>query len=515
MRPSKSGDTVADALTESITYMKTIINYHAFSMTPPELNIFTTKYLCLGVFAASLAAIHTVCAQRTDLYNSNTGSDFSINDGSSWHLGSYDGQVYAGSINSTNNNLHIQVVGNSSNIGQFSEAVTAHDIDYTIGSVEGSSWGRTLYFNGGAYATGDMAFENTSGSAYVIQLRGGNKTFRIGGDFNLGANSNASMIIHSAQSGWQVGGDFNIGTRGKLYLSGSSTSSFSITGVLNIGGTTLDLAKHDSGGSGEKNELIGGLSGSGRLQIGNTYTSHNLTFTNRGVSEFSGTYATQNGAGGKLNITMNANSDAGRQTLRFNTVADYSDERAFSAADLGSVSVQWGELNLGMHSGMGAGALSISGSSSTFSVAGVDGNAEGGTARFASLDWQGGTIRVDFTELAADRIDVAGELNVSSAADCALVLNVSAIDLGLWLEASEAPYLDYTILSFDAESSNLTLEMANEMLSHDGEINAQILEGDFANGLLTVRLGLVPEPAILAAILGATALAFAIRRRAR
>ena len=57
--------------------------------------------------------------------------------------------------------------------------------------------------------------------------------------------------------------------------------------------------------------------------------------------------------------------------------------------------------------------------------------------------------------------------------------------------------------------------MANEMLSHDGEINAQILEGDFANGLLTVRLGLVPEPTILAAILGATALAFAIRRRAR
>lgn len=110
---------------------------------------------------------------------------------------------------------------------------------------------------------------------------------------------------------------------------------------------------------------------------------------------------------------------------------------------------------------------------------------------------------------------MAGELNVSSAADCTLVLNVSAMDLGLWLEASEASYLDYTILSFDAESSNLTLEMANEMLSHDGEINAQILEGDFANGLLTVRLGLVPEPAILAAILGVTTLAFAIRRRAR
>lgn len=455
------------------------------------------------------------------MYNSNTGSDFSINDGSSWHLGSYDGQVYAGSINSTNNNLHIQVVGNSSNIGQFSEAVTAHDIDYTIGSVDNHAWGTALYFYGGAYATGGIEFYNNSGEYFVIQLRGGNRTFTTDGDFSVNAAGSESdtadgsrMIIHSAQAGYQIGGDFNIGARGRFYLSGSSTSSFSVSGVLNVNGG-LDLAKQDSGGSGERNELIGGLSGIGRLQIGNTSTSHNLTFTNRGVSEFSGTYATQNGAGGKLNITMNANSDAGRQTLRFNTVADYSDERAFSAADLGSVSVQWGELNLGMHSGMGAGALSISGSSSTFSVAGVDGNAEGGTARFASLDWQGGTIRVDFTELAADRIDVAGELNVSSAADCALVLNVSAIDLGLWLEASEAPYLDYTILSFDAESSNLTLEMANEMLSHDGEINAQILEGDFANGLLTVRLGLVPEPAILAAILGATALAFAIRRRAR
>lgn len=486
-----------------------------FDAPTPEPNVNIAKCLRLGIFAASLAAIQTVCAQYTDLYNSNSSADFSINDGSSWRLGSYDGQVYAGSINSTNNNLHIQVVGNNSNIGEFSEAVTAHDIDYTIGSVEGSSWGRTLYFNGGAYATGDMTFENTSGSGFVIQLRGGNRTFRISGDFNVGANSNANMIIHSAQSGWQVGGDFNIGTRGKFYISGSSTSSFSVSGVLNIGGTTLDLAKHDSGGNGEKNELIGGLSGSGRLQIGNTATSHNLAFTNQGVSEFSGTYATQNGDDGKLNITMNANSDSGKQTLRFNTVADYSDERNFSAADLGNVSVQWGELNLGMHSGMGAGALSISGANSTFSVAGVDGNAEGGTARFASLDWQDGTIRVDFTELAADRIDVAGELNVSSPADCALVLNVSAIDLGLWLEASEASYLDYTILSFDAESSNLTLEMANEMLSHDGEINAQILEGDFANGLLTVRLSMVPEPATVAAILGAIALAIAIRRKAR
>lgn len=486
-----------------------------FDAPTPEPNVNIAKCLRLGIFAASLAAIQTVCAQYTDLYNSNTTADFSINDGSSWRLGSYDGQVYAGSINSTNNNLHIQVVGNKSNIGEFSEAVTAHDIDYTIGSVEGSSWGRTLYFNGGAYATGDMAFENTSDSGFVIQLRGGSRTFRISGDFNVGVNSNANMVIHSAQSGWQVGGDFNIGTRGKFYLSGSSTSSFSVSGVLNIGGTTLDLAKHDSGGSGEKNELIGGLSGSGRLQIGNTATAHNLTFTNQGVSEFSGTYATQNGVGERLNITMNANSDSGRQTLRFNTVADYTDERGFSAADLGNVSVQWGELNLGMHSGMGAGALSISGANSTFSVAGVDGNAEGGTARFASLDWQGGTIRVDFTELAADRIDVAGELNVSSPADCALVLNVSAIDLGLWLEASKASYLDYTILSFDAESSNLTLEMANEMLSHDVEINAQILEGDFANGLLTVRLSMVPEPATVAAILGAIALALAIRRKAR
>lgn len=492
--------------------MKAIAYKYVSYLLSPELNIFK-KYLRMGVSLAAAAAAHAVSAQYVDLYNSNTGSDFSVNDGSGWHLGSYDGQVYAGSINSSNNNLHIQVAGNSSNIGQFSEAVTAHDLAFAIGSNETSAWGCAFYFYGGAYATGDMELENISGKSFVIQLRGGNKTFKIDGDFNVGANSNAYMVIHSAQSGWQIGGDFNIGTRGRFYISGSSTSSFSVSGVLSLGGTTLDLAKHDSGGSGEKNELVGGLSGSGRLQIGNTSTSHNLTFTNGGVSEFSGTYAAQNGVGGKLGITMNANSDSGKQTLRFNSVSDYSDEKSFSAADIGNVSVQWGELNLGMHSGMSAGALSISGQKSVFSVAGVDGDAEGGTARFSSLDWQGGTIRVDFTELAADRIDVSGELNVSSASDCALALNVSAIDLGMWLEAAEVSYLDYTILSFNADSSNLTADMVSEMLSHDEKINVQVLDGDFANGLLTVRLGMVPEPAAVAAALGAIALAFAIRRR--
>ena len=69
------------------------------------------------------------------------------------------------------------------------------------------------------------------------------------------------------------------------------------------------------------------------------------------------------------------------------------------------------------------------------------------------------------------------------------------------------------ILSFNTGSSNLTADMVSEMLSHDEKINVQVLDGDFANGLLTVRLGMVPEPAAVAAALGAIALAFAIRRR--
>lgn len=62
-----------------------------FDAPTPEPNVNIAKYLRLGIFAASLAAIQTVCAQYTDLYNSNTTADFSINDGSSWRLGSYDG----------------------------------------------------------------------------------------------------------------------------------------------------------------------------------------------------------------------------------------------------------------------------------------------------------------------------------------------------------------------------------------------------------------------------------------
>lgn len=96
---------------------------------------------------------------------------------------------------------------------------------------------------------------------------------------------------------------------------------------------------------------------------------------------------------------MNANSDTGKQIMRFQEFADYSDEKTFKMANLGNVTVEWGELNIGMHSAMSAGTLTVVGEKAIFSSTGLDSGSEIGTTRFSSIDFQSGTIRFDLSKM--------------------------------------------------------------------------------------------------------------------
>lgn len=80
---------------------------------------------------------------------------------------------------------------------------------------------------------------------YVIQMRFGNKTFKVDGNISL----NSPLIIHAAQGAWEVGGNFDINNT-RLYLSGNSTSGFTVWGTLNLStvNSSLDFAKQDGGG---------------------------------------------------------------------------------------------------------------------------------------------------------------------------------------------------------------------------------------------------------------------------
>lgn len=222
-----------------------------------------------------------------------------------------------------------------------------------------------------------------------------------------------------------------------------------------------------------------------------------------------------------LYITMDAaDAENGKQTLRFTDAGDFTvGDAAYQKMDIASVIVKNGELSLGMPSGMGAGSLSVEGDGAVFSAAGLSG--EVGRAYFDSVWFSRGTIRIDFSEAdGCDTLVVAEQFYLPNGTGSAFFeLNVSSYDLGAWLEASDAQYMDFTILEFG--SANIASKSVAEMLKLSEGVNAEVVEGDFADGKLTLRLSLaqVPEPAAAAAFAGALSLVFAMgftgRRRCR
>ena len=95
-------------------------------------------------------------ANAEDIYNSTSDADFSLNDGSSWRVGSFDGEAYNGVVSSSTNNLNISVNATSSGIGEFSEHIVGNNLNFNVASIPQGAWGHTFYFNQGAYFRGDV-----------------------------------------------------------------------------------------------------------------------------------------------------------------------------------------------------------------------------------------------------------------------------------------------------------------------------------------------------------------------
>ena len=135
-----------------------------------------------------------------------------------------------------------------------------------------------------------------------------------------------------------------------------------------------------------------------------------------------------------------------------------------------------------------------------------------GSARFKDAWLTAGKIRFDFSQAeGCDKIVFDGAMNVMENFE--FELNLSSADFGAWLEDAGLEYMDYTIVEFS--ETNVSAGELAEMLSMDGGIKAEILEDDFADGKLTLRLELaqVPEPAAFAAAMGAAVLIAAARRK--
>ena len=488
--------------------------------------------VCFMSSAAVYAVSSAFAAQtQTDLYTSSTyeaGVSCDLLDPSIWKVGSADGEQFAGSVAETADNINFLNISHSMPDGincdgaySVSDSLVVAGINADI-SLGTNNWGYRLFSvaDGKSLRTvGDfgVSVSTKTWNPIIRTMLGENSSVEIGGDFSLRQNEGGQMRFQLQSSGavssFKVAGNARLSYWSDIEL-GLGISRFEVGGVLSFSGgaNTLNFLQQTDGLFNSVDVKLGGLEfRGGKIQISSNeiVSQISLEFTNSVSSEYYGAIARGSGSPAAFNITMNA-SDAenGKQVLRFSSTEPYD---YYSNADISNVTVERGELSLGMHSGMKGDLLQVSGAGAVFSATGLV-TGEIGSARFSEAWLSAGKIRFDFSETeGCDKIVFDGAMNVMGNFE--FELNLSSADFGAWLKTAGLEYMDYTIVEFS--ETNVSAGELAEMLSMDGGIKAEILEDDFADGKLTLRLELaqVPEPAAFAAAMGAAVLIAAARRK--
>lgn len=287
------------------------------------------------------------------------------------------------------------------------------------------------------------------------------------------------------------------------------TLNVKVDGVINYTGGTLNLC-YGSANAQNLSFSFGGLNGTNReIKIGgNPSSGHMLenstitmTFTNSGTSKFNGkfTYESADSVGvNTYNLVMNGTSTG---------VQYYEDTGTTYSFD--NVTVKSGKLNF--YSEIGKSTISLEGG--TLSPATVTG--EIAILKAEAINWDNGKISFDLVEdnSVSDKIVLEYALSKTSFSgsggtrEIELIFDPSA-DIAAWIDASGEEKLTYTLIEY----ASTNFKNGDIVFSQIDGINIDYNFGDTA---LTVTLSKVPEPATIAAIFGACALAMAAFRRRR
>lgn len=338
-------------------------------------------------------------------------------------------------------------------------------------------------------------------------------------------NGNIISQLAKEDSGEETVGESLFGGEGKILksltvggnieLKGSKLRfhalNVDVKGVVNFDGdksnTQLNLAYGSMSGQ-SVSISFGGLNGIGKeIKFGGTSTSLventtiTLRFTNSGISKFSGNFAYDEGGESTLqkntyNLVMNGTSTG---------VQYYQDTGTKFSFD--NVTVKSGKLNY--YSEAGKSTISLEGG--TLSPATVTG--EIAILKAEAINWENGKISFDLVEdnSASDKIVLDYALTKTSFSVPGGTREIELIfdpyDIAAWIASGEEKRT-YTLIEY----ASTDFKNGDIVFSQIDGINIDYNFGDTA---LTVTLSKVPEPATIAAIFGACALAMAAFRRRR
>ena len=305
---------------------------------------------------------------------------------------------------------------------------------------------------------------------------------------------------------------------GNIELEGSKLRfhalNVNVKGVVNFTGdnsnTQLNLAYGSMRGQ-TVSISFGGLNGINKeIKFGgweNSLVENStitLSFTNSGTSRFSGNFNHDGGGSGSLqnniyNLVMNGTS----------TGVQYYQEDTDTKFSFNNVTVKSGKLNF--YSEIGKSVIYLEGG--TLSPATVAG--EIAILKAEAINWDNGKISFNLVEEnnVSDKIVLDYALTKTSFSVPGGTREIELIfdnpsDIAAWIDASEDGKLTYTLIEYGSTN----FENGDIVFSQIDGIN---IEYNFGDKALTVTLSKVPEPATIAAIFGACALAMAAFRRRR
>lgn len=410
---------------------------------------------------------------------------------------------------------------------------TKYDLDATKGVTVNSITDNSII---------DKTLEGDARWGNYIKINIGESTFKILEDLTLASNHNhvpfsfapgsdgvgevvvkgniISQLASDGSAGEALFGEGKIlkslTVGGNIQLQGSRLRfhalNVNVNGVVNFTGdisnTQLNLAYGSMSGQ-SVSISFGGLNGIGKeIKFGGVAaslienTSITLRFTNSGISKFSGNFAYDEGGSGTLqkntyNLVMNGTSTG---------VQYYQDTGTKFSFD--NVTVKSGKLNY--YSESGESVISLEGG--TLSPATV--TDEIAILKAEAINWDNGKISFDLVEdnSASDKIVLDYALTKTSFSVSGGTREIELIadpyEIAAWIGASVDGKLTYTLIEY----ARTDFENGDIVFSQIDGINIDYNFGDTA---LTVTLSKVPEPATIAAIFGACALAMAAFRRRR
>lgn len=307
-----------------------------------------------------------------------------------------------------------------------------------------------------------------------LLIHNSSKHSHLGAQFIVNAAITADNIELAAVNAWNGEISYmNI----SIGWNGGGSAEKPIIKVLNefkiAQGSTFDS------GSATTYVSFGGINGAGTFNSGNKKLY--VTLTGSGSYEFSGVSSVTDGGG----IFVTSASSGVQKFMNFEF-------------NLAGVNMQSGRLEIAGS----AGDVALSGGT----ISSIENGSGGDVLMMDSLTWSGGKIALDLDGEYADTVSISGNFSTTGSGELVFDLNFDEIAMRDLIEGSEDKKYTYDLISVGGTS-----DIANTNFVFEDDYGT--FSYDFENGMLTISLNQIPEPAAIAAIFGAIALGVAARRR--